>query len=91
MLPEHVLGDVPFDEWRSHPFNTGEGTYDVNGYTAYGPIGCGPYWYMAYDPTTFTNFMGKFDSDLGAMGDYWILPLWKLMDCMRFKSIVYNS
>jgi len=71
MLPEHVLGDVPFDEWRSHTFNTGEGTYDVNGYTAYGPIGCGPYWYMAYDPTTFTNFMGKFDTDLGAMGDYW--------------------
>jgi ABC-type transport system substrate-binding protein len=59
MLPEHVLGDVPYDEWRSHAFNTGEGSYDVNGYTAYGPIGCGPYWYMAYDPVTFTNYMGK--------------------------------
>ena len=71
MLPKHVLEDVPYTEWRSHPFSTGEGTYDVNGYTAYGPIGCGPYWYMAYDPVTFTNYMGKFDSDLGAMGDYW--------------------
>lgn len=64
MIPEHVLGDVPYDEWRSHTFNTGEGSYDVNGYTAYGPIGTGPYWYMAYDPITFTNFMGKF-------ADYW--------------------
>jgi ABC-type transport system substrate-binding protein len=64
MLPKHVLENVPFDEWRSHPFNTGEGSYDVNGYTAYGPIGCGPYWYMAYDPITFTNYMGKFT-------DYW--------------------
>jgi ABC-type transport system substrate-binding protein len=64
ILPKHVLENVPFDEWRSHPFNTGEGSYDVGAYTAYGPIGTGPYWYMAYDPVTFTNYMGK-------NADYW--------------------
>ncbi|MCK5506377.1 MAG: hypothetical protein KAJ10_14530 [Thermodesulfovibrionia bacterium] len=65
MLPKHILEDVPYDEWRSHPFNTGEGSYEAgNGYTAYGPVGTGPYWYMAYDPITFTNFMGK-------NSDYW--------------------
>ncbi len=64
ILPKHVLENVPYDEWRTHPFNTGEGSYDVNGYTAYGPIGTGPYWYMAYDPITFTNYMGK-------NWDYW--------------------
>ena len=73
MLPKHVLKEVPFDEWRSHPFNTGEGSYESNGKTAYGPIGCGPYRFMFYDPTTFTNYMEKFEfvSDLGVLGDYW--------------------
>ena len=64
MLPKHVLEDVPYDEWRSHSFNTGEGSYTVNGYTATGPIGCGPYMYVGYDPITFTNTMVKYD-------DYW--------------------
>lgn len=64
MLPKHVLEDVPYDEWRSHTFSTGEGSYDVNGYTAYGPIGTGPYVYSGYDPITFTNTMVKYD-------DYW--------------------
>ena len=65
MVPKHILEDVPYEEWRSHTFNTGEGSYEAgNGYTAYGPVGTGPYWYMAYDPTTYTNHMGK-------NADYW--------------------
>ena len=65
MIPKHVLGDVPYSEWRSHIFNmpNGAGSYVVdtpNGpYTAFGPIGTGPYVYGAYDPTTFTNIMTK--------------------------------
>jgi ABC-type transport system substrate-binding protein len=62
MIPKHVLEDVPYDEWRSHSFNTGEGSYTVNGYTATGPIGCGPYKYVGYDPITFTNTMVKYDN-----------------------------
>jgi ABC-type transport system substrate-binding protein len=61
ILPEHVLGDIPYDEWRTHSFNTGEGSYTVNGYTATGPIGTGPYKYVGYDPITFTNTMVKYD------------------------------
>ena len=66
MLPKHILEDVPYEEWRSHTFNTGEGSYEAgNGYIAYGPVGTGPYWYMAYDPTTYTNHLGK-------NPDYWL-------------------
>jgi ABC-type transport system substrate-binding protein len=66
MLPWHVLKDVPYADWKTHTFNTGEGSYTVNTpsgtYTAYGPIGTGPYWYAAYDPATFTNIMTKNDN-----------------------------
>lgn len=62
MLPKHVLENVPYDQWRSHPFNTGEGSYEANGQTWYGPIGTGPYWYAGYDPTTFTNALTRNDN-----------------------------
>jgi ABC-type transport system substrate-binding protein len=65
MLPKHILEDVPYEEWRTHTFNTGEGEYTAgNGYTAYGPVGTGPYFYAAYDPTTYTNYLSKY-------ADYW--------------------
>jgi ABC-type transport system substrate-binding protein len=65
MIPKHVLENVPYSEWRSHIYNmpNGAGSYTVNTgsgtYTAYGPIGTGPYVYAAYDPTTFTNILVK--------------------------------
>ena len=65
MLPKHILENVPYEEWRSHTFNTGVGSYTTsNGYTAYGPVGTGPYWYAAYDPITFTNHLTRND-------EYW--------------------
>jgi ABC-type transport system substrate-binding protein len=64
MIPKHILEDIPYDEWRSHTFNTGEGSYTSNGQTWYGPVGTGPYWYAGYDPTTFTNALTRND-------DYW--------------------
>jgi len=64
ILPKHVLESIPYDQWRSHTFNTGEGSYTANGQTWYGPIGTGPYWYAGYDPTTFTNALTRYD-------DYW--------------------
>jgi len=70
MVPKHVLADVPYAEWRSHLYNmpNGADSYVVdtpNGpYTAWGPIGTGPYVYAAYDPTTFTNILTKNE-------DYW--------------------
>jgi ABC-type transport system substrate-binding protein len=48
MIPKHILEDIPYDEWRSHTFNTGEGSYTSNGQTWYGPVGTGPYWYAGY-------------------------------------------
>jgi ABC-type transport system substrate-binding protein len=53
------LEDVAPADWKTHPFNTASGSYTVGSYTAYGPIGTGPYWYAAYDPTTFSNCLAK--------------------------------
>jgi ABC-type transport system substrate-binding protein len=64
ILPKHVLENVPYDQWRTHSFNTGEGTYTANGQTFTGPIGTGPYKYESYDPVTFTNTLTKND-------EYW--------------------
>ena len=65
MLPKHILEDMPYSDWRSSTFSTGVGSYEAaNGYTAYGPIGTGPYWYAAYDSTTSTNYLSKYS-------DYW--------------------
>jgi ABC-type transport system substrate-binding protein len=66
IIPKHVLENVPYEEWRSHTFNTGEGSYTSNGQTFYGPIGTGPYWYAGYDPTTFTNAMSRNDDHWNA-------------------------
>ncbi|MEM4733939.1 MAG: ABC transporter substrate-binding protein [Candidatus Bathyarchaeia archaeon] len=59
IVPKHVLENVPVSQWRSHPFNTGSGSYKVGTYEAWGPIGTGPYVYAAYDPSTQANVMVK--------------------------------
>ena len=59
MIPKHVLESVPVADWKAHPFNTAAGSYTVGSYTAYGPIGTGPYVYAAYDPSTFANILTK--------------------------------
>ena len=64
MLPKHVLESVPLAEWRDHPFNNAKESYTVGGFTAYGPIGTGPYMYAAYNPTTLANILTK-------NNDYW--------------------
>jgi ABC-type transport system substrate-binding protein len=64
LLPKHVLENVPLDQWRSHTFCTGVGSYTSNGQTFHGPIGTGPYIYEGFDPTTNTNTLTRND-------DYW--------------------
>ncbi len=66
ILPKHVLQGVASADWKTHSFNTASGAYTVSTpgvgtgtYTAYGPIGTGPYIYGAYDPTTTANIMTK--------------------------------
>lgn len=66
MIPWHVLKDIPLADWKTHAFNTAASSYTVQTgtgtYTAYGPIGTGPYIYAAYDPSTFTNVLQKNDN-----------------------------
>jgi ABC-type transport system substrate-binding protein len=59
IIPKHVLENVAAADWKTHPFNTASGSYTVGSYTAYGPIGTGPYMYAAYDPTTTANILTK--------------------------------
>ena len=63
-IPKHVLETVPAADWSTHPFNTGVGTYTANGQTWSGPIGCGPYKWVAYDSVSGTVHLKKFN-------DYW--------------------
>jgi ABC-type transport system substrate-binding protein len=61
ILPKHILETVPFEDWKTNPFNTGIGTYTANGQTFSGPVGCGPYKFVSYDPTTAVVTLEKFD------------------------------
>jgi ABC-type transport system substrate-binding protein len=63
-IPKHVLETVPWADWSTHPFNTGVGTYTANGQTWSGPMGTGPYEWVAYDSVTGTVHLKKFS-------DYW--------------------
>lgn len=55
-MPKHVLEAIPIDQWSTHSFNTGEGSYKItkpDGTTVdwTGPVGLGPYVYKSYDRT----------------------------------------
>jgi len=63
-IPKHVLETVAPAAWSAHPFNTGSGTYQANGQTWSGPIGTGPYKWVAFDSVTGTVHLTKFN-------DYW--------------------
>ena len=64
ILPKHGPENIPYDDWRSHSFNTGEGTYTSNGQTFSGSYRHWTYKYDRYNPTTFTNTMNRND-------EYW--------------------
>src|SRR6059058_4300541 len=53
IIPAHVLGSVPYADWRTDPFNTGIGG---------GPVGTGPYKFVSYDPATETNHLTRNDN-----------------------------
>jgi ABC-type transport system substrate-binding protein len=64
IIPKHVLENVPLEEWSTHPFNTGTGTYVSNGQTFSGPMGTGPYRWVEYDSVKGVVHLKKF-------ADYW--------------------
>jgi ABC-type transport system substrate-binding protein len=74
LLPEHILANIPYDEWKTSPFNTGvpssPGTYYqlTNGTSVElkGPVGAGPYEYVGYNSTTQTYHLQKFKNYFNA-------------------------
>ena len=44
IVPKHILGDVPYDEWKTHPFSTEH------------PIGTGAYKFVEWKPDDYTKF-----------------------------------
>ena len=75
IIPKHVLESVPPTNWKTHPFNAASGSYTVStpgigtgSYTAYGPIGTGPYIYARYWPSNQTNQLVK-------NPNYWNAPV----------------
>ncbi|HEX4921240.1 MAG TPA: ABC transporter substrate-binding protein, partial [Candidatus Bathyarchaeia archaeon] len=51
IIPAHILAGVPYSQWRTNSFNTGQG--------GPGPIGTGPYKFISYDPATGTNHLTR--------------------------------
>src|SRR2546425_11755014 len=47
ILPQHILKNIPLNQWRTSPFNTGQGG-------GQGPIGTGPYKWVNYNTATST-------------------------------------
>ena len=54
IIPAHILATIPFSQWRTNSFNTGQG--------GPGPVGTGPYKFVSYDPTTSTNHLTRNDN-----------------------------
>ena len=59
IIPMHVFEDVPFEDWATHPYNTGTGEYVSNGQTFTGPMGTGAYMWVAYDDVAQTIHLKK--------------------------------
>jgi len=85
-MPKHYLEQIPFSQYNQLTFATGLGgpytyTWDTTKYggsgtyTAYGPVGVGPYVYKGYDPVkrlaTLVKFNDYFDkARLEALGEF---------------------
>jgi ABC-type transport system substrate-binding protein len=80
IIPKHVLESVPPADWKTHPFNTASGSYTVGSFTAYGPIGTGPYLYLGYDPTTSSNLLAKWPT-------YWNAANLEGMDSFMIETL----
>jgi ABC-type transport system substrate-binding protein len=50
ILPKHLLEQVAPADWEDSPFNTGQGSVEIDGTEYTGPIGTGPYKWVEYDP-----------------------------------------
>jgi ABC-type transport system substrate-binding protein len=80
IIPKHVLQGVAAADWKTHAFNTASGSYAVGSYTAYGPIGTGPYMYAAYDPTTSANVLSKYSN-------YWNKAALEAADTFKIETL----
>lgn len=50
IIPKHIFENIPPADWATSPFNTGQGSMEINGKTYTGPVGTGPYKWVSYDP-----------------------------------------
>ena len=50
ILPQHILGSIPYRDWKTSPFNTGTGCSP----TTPCPVGTGPYKFADFDAITKT-------------------------------------
>jgi ABC-type transport system substrate-binding protein len=64
ILPKHIFENIAPVDWTDSPFNTGQGSIEINGKSYTGPIGTGPYKWVSFDPVTQLIHMDKNE-------DYW--------------------
>lgn len=68
IIPKHIFENIPPAEWTDSPFNTGQGSIDVEiegtTYTYTGPVGTGPYKWVDFNAVAQLVHLEKF-------ADYW--------------------
>jgi ABC-type transport system substrate-binding protein len=75
IIPKHIFENMEPVDWTDSPFNTGQGSIEINGETYTGPIGTGPYQWVEFDPVNQLVHLEKFEeywgkTDLEAQGYY---------------------
>jgi ABC-type transport system substrate-binding protein len=64
IIPKHIYETIEPVLWTDSPFNTGQGSIEINGKTYTGPVGTGPYKWVSFDPVTQLVHLEKNE-------DYW--------------------
>ncbi len=82
IIPKHIYENLAAADWKTSPFNTGQGSVTIGGKTYTGPVGTGPYMWDSYDPvaqvvhlkknTNYWNKTGLESMGLFGITDYYI-------------------
>ena len=64
IIPKHIFEKMAPADWTDSPFNTGDGSIDIDGTTYTGPVGTGPYKWVDFNPVAQLVHLEKFI-------DYW--------------------
>jgi len=62
IIPKHIYENIAPTDWATSPFNTGQGSITIKGTTYTGPVGTGPYKWVAFDAEAQTVHLERLDN-----------------------------